>query len=235
MKKTCYYLGILVVASLLCQSGAWAVAPEAGINAAGLIEFPTALDQTLDHTFHFTTEIVDIGEPDLRLENLRYGYQLGNFQLLFDIHGRTEPERDFDYGEVRAKLRVLPLDEYSTDIAIGLLGRETDDDQGRARIDDRSASLFGVVTSRFFLLEATGPLLVNFYLDNLFASLGAKLEFYQFIMAVAEVDYLHSLTEAEDRAFGKIGLEIQGEQNFYFQVVYADRNENLLFQVGSGF
>jgi len=232
------FVRYLVVLALLCGTGwstAWGLAPEASINSAGMIEFPTALDQSLAHTLHFTTEVVDIGEPDLRLENLRYGYQLGNFQLLLDLNARTVPERKFDYAELRAKLRVLPLDEFNTDVAVGFLGRKARDDQGEANIDHHSSSLFGIVTSRFFIWDSTGPLLFNFYVDNLYVSMGAKLEFYQFIMAIAEADYLHSQAEVEDRAFGKIGLEIQGEQNFYFQVVYSDRTENLLVQIGSGF
>ncbi len=235
MKALVYRLGFLALAILGYAGAAWGLPPEAGINSSGVVEFPTALNQTLDHTFDFSLEIVDIGEPDVRLENLRYGYQLGDFQLRLDAHLLTEPDREFDFLELRAKLRVLPLDEYSTDIAIGLLGRAVQDEVDRERIDDRSASLFGVVTSRFFLFENTGPLLVNFYLDNLYASLGAKLEFYQFISAVAEADMLHSLTAAKDRTFAKIGVEVQGEQNFYFQVVYHDRNDTLLLQIGSGF
>ncbi len=235
MKALVCRLGFLALVFLGCAGAAWGLPPEAGINSSGVVEFPTALNQTLDHTLDFSLDIVDIGEPDVRLENLRYGYQFGDFQLRLDAHYLTEPEREFNFLELRAKLRVLPLDEYSTDIAVGLLGREVQDEADRERIDDRSGSLFGVITSRFFLFENTGPLLVNFYLDNLYASLGAKLEFYQFVSAVAEADLLHSRTAAEERSFAKLGLEVQGEQNFYFQIIYHDRNDNLLFQIGSGF
>lgn len=234
MKALLRGVAFLALAALLWGPAAWALPPEAGINSAGVIEFPTALNQTFDHSFDFSLEIVDIGEPDIRLENLRYGYQIGDFQLRLDSHYLV-PRQEFNFLELRAKLRVLPLDEFSTDIAIGLLGRQVQETGDRVRIDDRSASLFGAITSRFFLFESTGPLLVNFYLDNLFVSLGAKLEFYQFISAVVETDMLHSLTSADDRTFVKAGVEVQGEQNFYFQVVYNDRDNNLLLQIGSGF
>lgn len=235
MKRKTRLWALAALTLLAPVPGAWGVEPASGVNSAGVIEFPTALDQTRTHTFHASLEIFDIGEPDLRLQNVRYGYQLGNFQLLTDIHVMTTPERDVDFGEIRAKLKVLPLDEFATDVAIGLLGREAKDEAGEERLDDSSASLFAVITSQFHPLDDAGPLLVNFYLDNVFASLGWKFEFYQFVQFIGEVDFLHSLAEAEDRTVSKVGIEMEGEQNFYFQLYYSDRNENFLLQLGTGF
>jgi hypothetical protein len=204
------------------------------IYSAGVIRFPTALDQTEDHTFHGTIEIEDIGEPDLAMNNARWGMQLGNFQLITDLHMETEPGEAFDFGEIRGKLRVLPLDEISTDIAVGLLYRFAESGE-KQRFDDREASLFGVVTTRLDLIPDTEPLLLNLYLDNLFFSLGIELGIYQFIKLVAEGDYLHSRSDLIERGSGRIGIEIEGEQNFYFQLFYSDRTDDFLVQIGTGF
>lgn len=231
-------LNVCVVAVCILAAGFWGTAAARGssssINSAGVIDFPTALDQTEDNTFHGTLEIIDIGEPDLRLANLRWGLQLGNFQLLTDLHIQTEPGESFDFGEVRGKLRVLPLDEISTDIAVGILGRFAESGE-KDRIDDREASLFAVLTTQIDVIGDAEPLMLNFYLDNIFFSTGFELGVYQFIKVIAEVDYRHSRTDVPDRTFGKFGIEIEGEQNFYFQLYYADRNENFLVQIGTGF
>ena len=208
--------------------------PAAGMNAAGVIDFPTALNQTVSHSFHASVEILDIGEPDLRMDNLRYGYQLGDFQLLTDIHLITKPDRDLDYAEMRAKLRVLPLDEIRTDIAVGYLGRLVEAEEDLARIDERKASLFIIITNQAYLF-GTYSLLTNIYADNLFVNFGLKMELYQFILLIGELDYLHSMPELPERTFSKVGIEIEGEQNFYFQFFYSNTNENFLVQIGSGF
>jgi len=231
-------LNVCVVTVCILAAGCWGTAAARGssssIYSAGVIDFPTALDQTEDNTFHGTVEIVDIGEPDLRLANFRWGLQLGNFQLLTDLHIQTEPGEKFDFGEIRAKLRILPLDEISTDIAVGVLGRFADSGE-RARFDGRDASLFAILTTQIDVIGDAEPLMLNFYLDNLFFSFGFELGVYQFIKVVAEADYLHSRTDVPDRSFAKAGIEIEGEQNFYFQLYYADRNEHFLVQIGTGF
>ncbi|MCZ6533756.1 MAG: hypothetical protein O7A08_12425 [SAR324 cluster bacterium] len=234
MKANACRWGILVLL-LACSSNAWGLQPETSTNAAGVIKFPTALDQIETHAFHGSLEIFDIGDPDLRGENFRYGLQIGNFQLLTDLHFQTEPEEDFDFGEVRAKLRILPLDEFGTDIAVGILGRFVEKNEERKRIDDREASLFTVVTVQLLPIEDAGPLVLNFYLDNLFLNIGFKIGLYQFISIVGEADYLHSNTAARERSFGRLGLEIEGEQNFYFQLYFSDRNDNFVAQVGTAF
>ncbi len=231
--RACFWGGVILW--LGCFWGtAWGIDPAAGVNSAEVIEFPTALNQILDHTFHATVEIVDIGDPDLRLENLRYGMQLGDFQLLADAHFITHPDREFNYGELRAKLRVLPLDEIRTNIAVGALGRYADDDAGKARIQNRSASLFTAITNQAYLFGTQG-LLTSLYLDNLIFSFGFKLEIYQFILLAGEADYLHSFTDAPERTFSKLGIEIEGEQNFYFQLFYSNAADDFLIQIGSGF
>jgi len=225
---------IQVGAVLTMPSSSWAIDPAASVNAAGMIDFPTALNQTNDHSVAATIDVFDIGEPDLRIENFRYGYQWGDLQLLLDTHALTRPERDFDYTELRVKLRVLPLDELRTTLALGLLGRSTFEDERWARIDDRKASLFFALTNQAYLFGSL-PMMTNLYLDNVFASLGVKMEVYQFIMAVLEMDYYHTMSWLEDRERGKIGIEIDGEQNFYFQVFYAHPNKHALIQIGTGF
>lgn len=212
---------------------AWAVGMSGGVNSAGVIDFPTALDQTRRHTFHFTLDMVDIAETDLRIADLRYGLQLGNFQLLTDFYRVTQPEPEFAYLEVKAKLRILPLEDLRTDISAGILTRQTDESAKEAYFEGRNASLFVVSTSQVFLL-GTRPMVLNFYLDNLVFNFGFKAEAYQFINAVAEFDYLH-YTESEDNTGYKIGMEVEGEQNFYFQLFYSSRFENLAVQIGSGF
>lgn len=214
---------------------AWGIDPEASLNAAGVIDFPTALDQPVTNLFHGTVEVIDLGEPDLSLANIRYGLQLGNFQALADFHLQTTPSEKFDFGEIRAKLRILPLDEIGTDIAIGILGRFVENSGEKVRIDDREASLFGVVTVQMLPFDNAGPLVLNFYLDNIFLDFGLKIGLADFISIVAEADYLHSQTNLEDRDFLKAGIEIEGEQNFYFQLYFSDRNDNFLVQIGSGF
>lgn len=213
---------------------AWGIDPASGINSAGVINYPTAIQQTNDHTFHTTLEIVDLGEPDLRFQNIRYGYQLGDFQLLTDIHLLTMPDRELDYAEVRAKLRVLPIDEIRTDLALGYLVRYAEEEDDLVRIDNHKASLFLIVTTQAYLFGSYS-LLTNFYLDNLNANLGLKLEVYQYILLALEADYLHSMPDVEDRSTGRLGLEIEGEQNFYFQIYYDDATEHMMFQLGSGF
>lgn len=233
MRLPVYLLGAsLLILSINGSGGAWAQSSD--IYSAGVIRFPTALDQTEDHTFHGTVEIEDIGEPDLAMNNARWGMQLGNFQLITDLHMETEPGEAFDFGVIRAKLRVLPLDEISTDIAVGLLYRFAESGE-KKRFDDREASLFGIVTTRLDLIPDTEPLLLNVYLDNLFISLGIELGVYQFIRLVAEGDYLHSRPDIAERGSGRIGIEIEGEQNFYFQLFYSDRTDDFLVQIGTGF
>lgn len=204
------------------------------IYSAGVIRFPTALDQTEDNVFHASVEIEDIGEPDLAMSNARWGIQFGNFQLLTDLHLETEPGEAFDFGEIRGKLRVLPLDEISTDIAVGLLFRFAESGE-KQRYDDKEASIFGIVTTQLDLFPSAEPLMLNLYLDNLFVSIGIEVGIYQFIKVVGESDYLHSTTDVPDRNTGRLGIEIEGEQNFYFQLFYTDGTENVVVQIGTGF
>jgi len=204
------------------------------INTASLIEFPTALDQRVDNTLHASVELVDVGEPDLRAENVRYGHQVGNLQALLDVHILTEPERKFDYAEARAKLRVFNLDRQRTYVALGALARLTEDKEGEARIDHRPYSLLLIITTELLPTDKWGGFLTNFYLDNRFANLGFKVQLYDQLKAVAEVDYLHS-TDVDDRFDGKVGIEIEGEQNFYLQLYYKDSLGHALLQIGTSF
>ncbi len=225
----CAAAAALLAAAPAAAWGAKASTGE-GINTAGVIDFPTALDQPTTHTFHGTLEVFDLGEPDLRVQNMRYGFQLGNLQLLADGYWGTDPKK-FEHGEAKAKLRVLNLDEFRTYAAVGFLGRFVDgtgkarDEKAKAVLDDKTYSLFAVVTAELFPVAHWDAFLLNFYLDNRFGSLGLKVPVYQFIRAVAESDYHHAGDE-KDRWRSKVGVELEGEQSFYFQVYYADHADN---------
>jgi len=213
---------------------ALAVDPAMTTNSAGVIRFPSALNQTNNNMFHLSLDVIDIGGPEMRAESFRYGHQWGDVQLLMDLYSITRPESDFDYGLVRAKLRILPLDEIRTTMSIGLLGRYADDPEGKARLDDRAASLFAIITNQFYFLGGLETL-TNLYVDNVFANFGLKMEIYQFLMLVFESDYYHSMAHLPDRSYNRIGIEVDGEQNFYFQLFYSDALDNVLLQFGSGF
>lgn len=209
---------------------------EPGINNAGVIEYPTALDQTLQHTAAATVEIFDLSKPDLAFENARYGLQLGALQFLGDIFMETEPDRDFDHAILRAKLRILYFENERTSIAVGGLARITDgSNEGDERIDNRPYSLLGIVTTELFPFEEWGGFLINAYLDNRVLNAGVKVQIYQFIKAVGELDYYHSSSHIDDKEQTKLGIEIEGETNFYIQAFYAERHNHVLIQVGAGF
>ena len=235
MKRNVLRWPLLAAGLLLVCIVASAQEVRSGVNSAGVIEFPTDLDQELTHVFHGSLTFLDVEEPDLAFTNLRYGFQLGNFQLLTDLNARAEPDKEFDFGEIRAKLRVLPLDSISTNIAVGFMGRFTDSDAVKKRLADRSASLFVILTSELFLFDDLDGVLLNFYLDNLNGNLGVKVPVFQFIKVIAELDYLHGPENLDDRGSFKAGIEGEGEQNFYFQLYYSDLTEHFVFQIGSGF
>ena len=230
-----YWIGwLFFLGTLLHPEMASAIDPSAGTNAANVIYFPTALNQVNNHTIRTSLDVVDIGKPDMRVENLGYGYQLGDLLFQLDVHAITRPKLEHFYSELRIKLRVLPLDEIRTTIALGLLGRHTEDDVIWDTLNERRASLFFIATNEAYLF-GSNSMLSNFYLDNVHANLGLKVEVYQFIMAIAEVDYYHSTPQLPDRNRGRIGFEIEGEQNFFFQLFYADTYDNVLVQLGTTF
>lgn len=233
-------VGACLWTGLACTlfSGATALAfeLEPGVNTASVIEYPTALDQYLQHTVAGTIEVFDIGEPDLALENVRYGVQFGALQVLGDVYLLTEPDREFDHGILRAKLRILYFEPERTSIAVGGLARFSDGtDEGDERIDNRPLSLLAVITSELFPFQEWGGFLVNGYLDNRVANVGLKVQIYRFIKAVAELDYFHSSPNIDDKEQLKGGIEIEGETNFYIQAFYAERLDHLLIQIGVGF
>jgi hypothetical protein len=242
MQQLTRRLAALAAGMALAYTAA-AAGPGQGINTAGVIEFPTALDQATTHTFHATVEIFDLGEPDLRPVNFRYGFQIGNFQLLADTYWRTEP-KEYGYSEAKAKLRVLNLDEFRTYGAIGFLARFVDKKEKEpVAIDDRRYSLFAAVSAELFPFASWDAFLVNLYVDNRFASFGLKVPVYQFIHVVAEADYHHGLDEdlpglsrkEKERWHSKAGIELEGEQNFYLQLFYSSAGEHARLQIGTGF
>lgn len=233
--RAAWLLVLFALALLLRPAGGHAFELEQGVYQAGVIDFPTALNQPTTHTFHGTIELTDVGEPDLNLYNLRYGFQYGAFQLLTDFNWSIDPVHEFDYGEVKAKLQVLALDEFRSYLAVGFLARGVEHSEERpARIDDRTASLFGISTFEIFPFSDWGGFLINLYLDNRFVTLGTKIQLYQSIQFVGEVEHLHD-TLREDDTNGRAGISFEGLQNFYFQLLWSDEGEHLLAQIGTGF
>lgn len=235
MKMAAHAGAVLWLLVALLPTAALAAELEQGVYTAGVINFPTALNQATTHTLHGTIELTDIAKPDLSPYNFRYGFQYGAFQLLADVNWALEPKREFDYGEVKAKLQVLSLDEYRSYLALGLLGRGIrHSDERKWRIDDRPASLFIVSTFELFPFDRWGGFLLNFYLDNRFVSMGTKVQIYQSIQFVGEVERLHS-TERKDKDNARAGIGFEGLHNFYFQLLWTDQGKHALAQIGAGF
>ena len=227
-------VGVLACALFFAAGAAQAFELEPGVNNAGMIDYPTALDQYLMHTVSGTVELIDAGAPELAAENIRYGLQLGAFQVQGDAYFLTEPKREFDQGIVRAKLRILQFDPERTSIAVGGLARLVVDDEGEERIDHRPFSLLGIVTTELFPFQQWGGFLINGYLDNRVLDLGAKVQLYRFIKAVAEVDWYHS-SDIDDKVQSKGGIEIEGQTSFFIQFIYSERFAHMLVTVGAGF
>ena len=157
---------------------------EPGVNNAAVIEYPTALDQFLESMVHSTIEVFDAAEPDLALTNVRYGHQIGAFQLLGDIYLLSDPKWELDHAVLRAKLRILQFDEEHTAVAFGALARLTADDEAADRVDNRPYSFLGVITTELFPFRDWGGFLVNFYLDNRVGVLGLKGQVFPLIQGV---------------------------------------------------
>lgn len=235
MKKTTLLCAALLASGLMGATVAAAYELEQGLYAAGVIDFPTALNQPTTHTFHGSLELTDISKPVLNLYNFRYGFQTGAFQLLSDFNWSVAPIKEFDYGQVRAKLQVLALDEYRSYLAVGLMGRVVANAADRpTRIDDRTASLFIIETIELYPFDSWGGFLFNFYLDNRHFNFGLKGQIYQSIQGVAEVDVRHSTTNP-DKVHGRGGVSFENLQNFYFQILYLDVGSHAVVQVGTGF
>ncbi len=232
------WLAALPAAALLVVAAAGSAPAyelEPGLNDAAVIDYPTALDQPVDHALHGTLALYDVAEPDLRLANLRYGFQLGNAQFLADVN-YLPGTKEFGYGEAKGKLRVLSLHEFRTYVAVGGVARGSGGDREKARAlyDDRPYSLLAVLTTELFPFARWGGFRLNLYLDNVHAVGGLKVQLYPLIKLVGEVQHRHT-TELEERTRSRVGLELEGEQNFYFQLFYDNRLEKYLVQIGSGF
>jgi hypothetical protein len=228
-------LALALLLSALWPGAARAFELERGTYAAGIINFPTALNQPTTHTIHGTLELTDIAKPELHPYNARYGFQYGSFQLLTDFWWRIEPVHEFDYAEIKAKLQVLSLDEYRSYLAVGLLGRAVQHtDERPQRIDNKPASLFLISTFELFPFDQWGGFLLNFYLDNRFVSLGTKIQLYQSIQFVAEAEHLHS-TLRKDKDNARAGISLEGIGSFYFQLLWTDQGKHALAQIGAGF
>jgi len=208
-----------------------------GTNSAGIINFPTALDQRTPNLLQGAVELVDLATPDVRFANLRYGRQVGSLQLLADVYDSTEPAREFAYAEAKAKLRVISLDALHTEFAVGALARWTDQrSKDDTLLDNKPYSLLGVFTTELFPFEQWGAFLLNVYLDNRFADAGVKVQLYEGIRFVSETDY-HIVDVKDDphKWRFKAGLEFDGDRNFYAQILYDDIGNHARLQIGSGF
>lgn len=257
MKRTALMGAVMVVLAAFFPGAGLAFELEQGLYAAGIIKYPTALNQPTTHTFHGSLEIADLGEPDLNPYNFRYGLQLGAFQLLTDLHYALEPKKEFDFGEVRGKLQVISLDEFRFSMAFGFLGRFVQDsDERLQRIEDKTTSLLGIASIELFPFQQWGGILFNFYLDNRVFVAGLKAQLYQSIQLVVEGDYKHATISDQEAAEATrnnpgaaaaiqdatqrenhytAGVSFEGDQNLYFQLLYTDQGERVLIQIGTGF
>jgi hypothetical protein len=119
-------------------------------------------------------------------------------------------------------------------LALGVLGRYTDSDEAEARIDEKTYSFMGIFTVELFPFDDWGGILLNAYLDNIFFTAGLKVQLLEQVKFIAELRYLHS-TDIDNRTHSKAGIEIEGEQVFYFQLVYDEATERAVIQLGTGF
>lgn len=235
MRVVACIAGLLVLLAAALPAQAPAADLEQGINQAAVISFPTALNQPTTNNLATTVELTDIAKPKLNLYNIHYGFQHGAFQLINDLNFSIEPTHEFDYGQIRAKLQVLSLDEYRSYVAVGLLGRAVrHSDERQARIDNKTASLFAVSTFEIFPFQNWGGFLFNVYLDNRFLTLGTKIQLYQSIQFVGEAEHLIS-TKRSDKNNARLGVSFEGEQNAYFQILWTDQGKHWLAQIGTGF
>jgi len=207
-----------------------------GMYQSGIVFFPTALKQPVEHSFHVTSQVTDTVNPDMDLVNLRHGYQYGAFQLLTDLFYTVEPVREFNYAEMKGKLQILSLDEYRFYMAVGLLVRGvTDSAERKWRIDDRTSSFLGVMSVELFPFYDWGGVLTNLYLDNRYASLGMKIQIFEGIQGVFEMDRLHSSAWVQEKNHARGGLSFEQLENFYLQMLYDDRGKHFFLQLGVGF
>ena len=229
-------LGAAVLALAGWSSPSFAEELDLAANPAGVIEYPTALDQITPNLVHGTLEIFDLAAPDLRPANLGYGRQWNNVQLLADMTW-LPLERAFDHAEFKAKVRAIGFDAQRTYVAFGAIARWTDQNsKWKAVLDDRPYSLLGIVTTELYPIDAWGAFLVNFYLDNRFADLGLKVQLYQSIKLIAESDYHHGdVNNAPHPWRFKGGLQFDGDKNFYMQLYYDDAGNHTRVQMGWGF
>lgn len=227
--------GLLVAFPILPPAGAQELEP--GTNAAGVIDYPTALDQPTRNLVRGSLALVNVATPDLRPASAGLSHQFGSLQVLADLYWAAEPVRQFNYAEGKAKLRILNLDAQRTYLALGVVSRWTDQQsKDAAQIDNKPWSLLGVMTTELFPFEEWGAFLVNLYLDNRFFDAGLKVQLYQGIKFVSEVDYHHGdVNDQSQKWRTKAGFEFEAEQNVFFQILYDDGGNHARAQLGWGF
>lgn len=209
---------------------------EPSVNAASVIDYPTALDQPTPNILHGTFEVFDLAAPDLRPTSMSYGHQWNNVQVLADAFWQPKA-RTFDYADAKAKVRAIDLDSEQTYIAFGAVARWSDQ-SGKMEtvLDNKPYSLLGILTTELYPIESWGAFLLNFYLDNRYADLGLKVQVYQSIKLVTETDYHHGdINDDPHKWRTKVGVQFDNDKNFYMQLLYDDAGDHLRVQLGSGF
>jgi hypothetical protein len=233
------FLAAALAAALAAPAGRAAAANDEldlSANPAGIIQYPTALDQLTPNSVRGTLEIYDLAAPDLRPANLEYGRQWNNVQLLADMDWQPRA-RAFDHAEAKAKVRAINFDTQRTYIALGAIARWTDQtSKWKPVFDNRPYSLLGILTTELYPFDAWGAFLFNFYVDNRFADLGLKVPLYESIKFVAETDYHHGdVNNAPRKWRNKAGLEFDGDKDFYMQLFFDDAGNHTRVQMGWGF
>ena len=189
-----FLLLVVLGAAIGLRTGtdAWADSIEPTPNAASVIHYPTALEQWNTHQLQGALSLHDVVVPEASISNLGYGYQLASIQLSFDAYSRQLEGRSvFTHAEGRVKLRLFTSESPLYAIALGFLGRGTDDAAKRAYFDDRDASLFLAWSAEISRARRAPGSLINAYLDNRVFALGGKLQLQKHLQLVAEAGYQH--------------------------------------------
>jgi hypothetical protein len=231
-------LPVIMAALWLVASGTHLAAQdlEPSVNAASVIDFPTALDQPTPNILHGTFEVFDLASPDLRPTGLTYGHQWNNVEVLTDAYWQPQT-RTFDYADAMAKVRAINIDAQQTYIAFGAIARWSDQ-PGKTEtvLDNKPYSLLAILTTELYPIESWGAFLLNVYLDNRYADAGLKVQLYPLIKLVAETDYHYGdINDDPHKWRNKVGVQFDGDKNFYMQLLYDDAGNHVRVQMGTGF
>ncbi len=207
----------------------WAANLQPSILAPQIIKQITALDQGNTHFIHVSSEIEDARKPRINLESFRYSLRLGPVQWVNDMQFLLEPKKTFNHLETRIKFRALDIPSARTAVAFGLLGRFVEKSEERtARIDNKTSSLFLVVSSEVFPFGNWGGILLNAIWDNRVAGLGTKIQIFRNLRLVFEHDTYHAAKNLptsnhhQNPGVNRVGLEFEGQEAFAGQLVWSE-------------